>query len=260
MAHKTPPLPTHHATLSLPPQLQPHHLTTMWTTMCKPLSWTGPTCYIPTPSPQLIRHGLWTGQLANLWGLEMSMSDTHEYEYSLEFSEERLVLDSYSSARVLTEFLGLILVLTPLSLLVSSRTVVVVGHCRGGPLGAGVGLSSSGGWPLAGPTAVVVYQGRTVVAASSHVHSQQYHHQQQQDGAHDDNDATTTTERRPDHCNRAMPVDHDHGQHIPVDCDNWVTRTTSTDDNNNRGDLGRNVQGDQEGDASTTTMGATMTR
>ncbi|KAH9166134.1 hypothetical protein EDB89DRAFT_1910906 [Lactarius sanguifluus] len=184
--------------------------------------------------------------------VEMSTSDTHEYKYSSEFSEERLVLDLYS---------------LPLSLSVSSRTVVVVGHCRGGLLGAGVGLSSSGGWPLAGPTAIVIYQGRTVVAASSHVHSQQYHHQQQQDGARDDNDAMTTTEQCPNHCNGAMPVDHDHGsdtcrqqQRIPVDCDNWATRTTSTDDNNNRGDPGCNVQGDQEGDALTTMMGATMTR
>ncbi|KAH9170677.1 hypothetical protein EDB89DRAFT_1907627 [Lactarius sanguifluus] len=43
--------------------------------------------------------------------LEMSTSDTCEYEYSLEFSEEVLVLDLYSSVRVLADFSGPILIL-----------------------------------------------------------------------------------------------------------------------------------------------------
>ncbi|KAH9177867.1 hypothetical protein EDB89DRAFT_1901969 [Lactarius sanguifluus] len=47
-------------------------------------------------------------------------------------------------------------------------------------------------------------------------------------------------------------------QDIPIDHNNGATWTTSTNNNNNRGD--RNIQGNQEGDASTTTMGATMTR
>ncbi|KAH9172093.1 hypothetical protein EDB89DRAFT_1906377 [Lactarius sanguifluus] len=47
-------------------------------------------------------------------------------------------------------------------------------------------------------------------------------------------------------------------QDIPIDHNNGATQTTSTNNNDNRGD--RNVQGDQEGNTSTTTMGATMTR
>ncbi|KAH8992893.1 hypothetical protein EDB83DRAFT_2325245 [Lactarius deliciosus] len=132
----------------------------------------------------------------------------------------------------------------PATLLLPPATIVVV-MVDVDRVGS-TGLLSSYGWPLAGATAIIIYQGRGCSHSGmvdgkqlteydaklptpgdcqfcicglarrlpSHTtstcnHLQQYHQQQQQDSATNDNDAMTTMERCPDG-NGAMPIDHDH--------------------------------------------------
>ncbi|KAH9166665.1 hypothetical protein EDB89DRAFT_1910511 [Lactarius sanguifluus] len=74
----------------------------------------------------------WDSTAQDQWGLEMSTSDTREYEYSSEISEHILVLDSYSQQRVLVTAVTCRVIAAPLPPSITSSSSFELGlpSCR----------------------------------------------------------------------------------------------------------------------------------